>query len=137
MENIITKKTEKTAESEKPKKKRAWKSVSLPRVFTVRADEKEYAELRKKADLTGWSLSRLMIESTLYRSIRTREQVAAENEQTEEMIFQMRRIGINLNQLTAALNALRRGREASVTEAGIEAAVAEVETLIQKLKKKL
>ena len=137
VENTISEKTGRTAKTEKKKKKRAWKSSILTRVFTVRANEKEYVQLRKKADATGWSLSRLMIESTLYKSIRTHEQVVAENEQTEEMIFQMRRVGINLNQLNAALNTVRRGREASVTEIRMEAAVAEVESLIQELKKNL
>ena len=78
-----------------------------------------------------------MIEAALYKRIRTQEQAAAENEKVEEMIFQMRRIGINLNQITAALNAARRGQETSVTEAKVEAAIADVESLICALRKQL
>lgn len=78
-----------------------------------------------------------MIEAALYKRIRTQEQSAEENEKVEEMIFQMRRIGINLNQITAALNAARRGQETSVTEAKVEAAIADVESLICALRKQL
>ena len=126
-----------TEKIKKSKKKRAWKSDNLPHVFTVRADAEEYAELRQRAAATGWSLSRLMIEAALGKRIRTQEQAAAENEKVEEMIFQMRRIGINLNQITAALNAVKRGRETSVTEAKVEAAIADVESLICALRKQL
>lgn len=134
---MIAEKFEGNENIEKPKRKRAWKSGSLPHVFTVRADEEEYIKLRKIADVTGWSLSRLLIEAALYKRIRTQEQAVAENENVEEMIFQMRRIGINLNQITAALNAVKRGQQASVTEEKIEAAAAEVESLIHKLRKRL
>jgi predicted CopG family antitoxin len=119
------------------KKKRHWKSGNLPRVFTVRADDEEYEELKKMTDETGWSLSRLLIEGTLSKTIRTAEQVAAERADVEEMIFQMRRVGINLNQITAALNAVKRGKKVSVTEEKLEAAVQEVESLIREMKKKL
>lgn len=119
------------------KKKRAWKSENLPRVFTVRAEEEEYVELKKMAVATGWSLSRLLIEAALYKRIRTQEQAVTENEKVEEMIFQMRRIGINLNQITAALNAARRGPERSFAESKIELAAEEVERLIRMLRKRL
>lgn len=122
---------------EKQKRKRDWKSSILPRVFTVRADDEEYEELKKMTYETGWSLSRLVIEGTLRKTIRTAAQVAAEREDVEEMIFQTRRVGINLNQITAALNAVKRGKKASVTEERLEAAAQEVESLIRELRKKL
>lgn len=122
---------------DKPKRKRDWKSGNLPRVFTVRADDDEYEELKRMADETGWSLSRLLIEGTINKTIRTAEQVAAERQNVEEMIFQMRRIGINLNQITTALSAVKRGKKVSVTEETLEAVAQEVELLIREIKKKL
>ncbi len=126
-----------TGTKEKQKKKRDWKSGNLPHVFTVRADGKEYEALKKLTYETGWSLSRLVIEGTLGKTIRTAAQVAAEREDVEEMIFQTRRVGINLNHITAALNAVKRGKKASVTEDRLEATAQEVESLITELKKKL
>ncbi len=119
------------------KKKRHWKSGNLPRVFTVRADDEEYEQLKRMTDETGWSLSRLLIEGTINKTIRTAEQVAAERADVEEMIFQMRRVGINLNQITAALNAVKRGKKVSVTEEKLDAAAQEVESLIREIKKML
>lgn len=122
---------------DKPKRKRNWKSVNLPNIFTVRADDEEYEELKRMADETGWSLSRLVIEGTISKTIRTAEQVAAERQDVEEMIFQMRRIGINLNQITTALSAVKRGKQVSVTEEKLEAVAQEVELLIREIKKKI
>ncbi len=134
MENTLIEAIETKQEK---KKKRDWKSSNLPRVFTVRADDEEYEELKKMTYETGWSLFRLMIEGTLGKTIRTAEQVAAERGDVEEMIFQMRRVGINLNQITAVLNAVKRGKKASVTEEKLEAAAQEVESVIKELRKKL
>lgn len=127
MENIVIKKKDKP-------KKRDWKSGNLPHVFTVRAGNGEYEEIRKKADETGWSLSRLLIEGTIGKTIKTSEQAAAERQDIEAMIFQMRRIGINLNQISAALSAVRRGKKVSVTEEKLGVAIEEVELLIEKLR---
>lgn len=122
---------------DKIKRKRDWKSGNLPRVFTVRADEEEYEELKRMTDETGWSLSRLLIEGTISKTIRTADQVAAERADVEEMIFQMRRIGINLNRITTALSAVKRGKKVSVTEEKLEDVAQEVELLIREIKKKL
>lgn len=121
----------------KSKKKRHWKSSNLPCVFTIRGQAEEKRKLEEMARSSGLSLSRLMIEGTLRKTIRTAEQFAREREDVEEMIFQIRRVGVNLNQINTALNAVRRGQTASVTEEKLDRAVAEVESLIQKLKKKL
>ena len=79
--------------------KRRWKSDSLPRVFTVRATDDEYKELKKMAEKTGWSLSRLVVEATLHSESDRLEEVRAEREVFEDMIFEVRRVGINLNQI--------------------------------------
>jgi hypothetical protein len=123
-----------TRDKDKPKRKRDWKSGNLPRVFTVRANDEEYEELKRMADETGWSLSRLVIEGTIGKTIKTSEQAGAERQDIEAMIFQMRRIGINLNQISTALSAVKRGKKVSVTEQKLEAAIEEVESLIEQLR---
>jgi hypothetical protein len=51
---------------EKTKGKRAWKSESLLRVFTVRADDNEYRKLKELSKKANLSLSRMLIEATLF-----------------------------------------------------------------------
>jgi RPA family protein len=126
------------------KKKRAWKSRELPRVFTVRANEDEYNRLKVLAKKSGLSLSRLVIEGTLENgvkdlNIRDVEASMRESESwiIETFIFELRRIGVNLNQLAHAQNAYHRGGGQSPTAAEIERVLAEMEKLIGQAKKKL
>jgi hypothetical protein len=92
LENLPENTTEKMFEKpSKAKKKRAWKSKKLPRVFTVRADEDEYKKLKKMADKTGWSLSRLLIEATLNHGVKPADESKAERKVFEEIIFEVRR----------------------------------------------
>jgi hypothetical protein len=126
------------------KKKRAWKSQGLPRVFTVRANEDEYKRLKILSKKSGLSLSRLVIEGTLENgvkdlNVRDAEAAVRESESwmIETFIFELRRIGVNLNQLAHAQNAYHRGGGQSLTAAEIESVLAEMDKLIRQAKKKL
>lgn len=139
LENLPENTTEKMFEKpSKAKKKRAWKSKKLPRVFTVRADEDEYKKLKKMADKTGWSLSRLLIEATLNHGVKPADESKAERKVFEEIIFEVRRVGINVNQILYRLNANRRKTDVPLpSQNELDAALKEIETVLEKLKKKL
>lgn len=133
---------EKTMQNEMEKKqiikpKRRWKSDSLPRVFTVRATDDEYNKLKKMAEKTGWSVSRLLVEATLHVGVRPAEEVRAEREVFEELIFEVRRIGINLNQITYALNAAHRGHGEPPKQSDLERSLQSIESILTKLRKRL
>lgn len=119
------------------KSKRRWKSDRLPRVFTVRAKEDEYKKLKKMADETDHSLSRLLIEATLYLGVRPAAEVRADREVFEELIFQVRRVGINLNQIVHRLNAARRGKNVPPLQSELESVIKEVERTVETLKLRL
>lgn len=122
-----------------PKKtgKKASKNSKYPRAFNARASENEHKKLKKLSSITGKSLSRLVIETTLSAPLQSAEAAASEQRDREEMIFQLRRIGINLNQITVALHAAARDAQASLMETELEEAAAEIESVISALKKKL
>ena len=117
--------------------KRRWKSDSLPRVFTVRATDDEYKNLKKMAEKTGWSLSRLLVEATLHVGVRPAEEVRAEREVFEDLIFEVRRVGINLNQIAYAINAAYRGNAAPPAQRELEDSLREIERVLTKLRKRL
>ncbi len=119
------------------KSKRRWKSDNLPRVFTVRAKDDEYKKLKKMADETDHSLSRLLIEATLYLGVRPAAEVRADREVFEELIFQVRRVGINLNQIVHRLNAARRGKNVPPLQSELESVIRETESTIKILKLRL
>ena len=124
-------------QTKKIKKKRAWKSEYLPKVFTVRADEEEHRKLKKMADEYGLSMSRLLVEATLGFGVRPAWEAEEERERTEKMIFEVRRVGINLNQIALQANAAARGRSDTPTQNEISDILRQIETVIRKLKKKL
>lgn len=125
------------AAAQTTKPKRDWKLKNFPCSFVVRATEPEHRKLKKLSEQSGLSLSRLVIEGTLANSIKTSEQAEAEHVDVEEMIFQLKRIGINLNQINSLLHAARRDRDVPVMEAQLAAAAGEVEGIVAALRKKL
>jgi hypothetical protein len=130
-------------EQESPKKssvktkEKTWKLKNLPRSFVARASESEHEKLKRMALRADVSVSRLVIETTLSKPLMSADDAERERADREETIFQLRRIGINLNQITSALHAVRRGVKASVTETRLEETAAEIESVISLLKKKL
>lgn len=89
------------------------------------------------AEKTGWSLSRLVVEATLHLGVRPAAEVRAEREVFEEMIFEVRRVGINLNQISHALNAAHRGNGEPPNQRELEDSLSKIESILTKLRKKL
>ena len=126
-----------TTIKQKIKTKRRWKSDNLPRVFTVRANDAEYKKLKKMAKDTGWSLSRLLIEATLHLGVRPAAEVRAEREVFEELVFEVRRVGINLNQIVHKINAAHRGEDSPPMKSELEQVIKKIERTVEMLKIRL
>jgi hypothetical protein len=124
----------KVEKAEKTKNKRAWKSESLPRVFTVRADDNEYRKLKELSKKTNLSLSRMLIEATLFYGLKTPDHVAAEKRSVESLLFEVRKIGVNLNQITHLLNVAKFENETPPTAFEVGDAIKKVEDIIKELK---
>lgn len=133
-------KTNKQSENQSLRK-RAWKSEILPYVFTVRASWEEGNKLKEMAAETGWSLSRLMIESTLRNGIGSASEAQAlEAERRallEEMMFEIRKIGINVSRTSHVINAAYRGAGEPPEQKEIEAVLREIKSVFRDLKTKL
>jgi Bacterial mobilisation protein (MobC) len=122
---------------EKSKNKRAWKSESLPRVFTVRANDGEYRKLKELSKKTNLSLSRMLIEATLFYGLKTPDRVEAEKQSIENLLFEVRKIGVNLNQITHNLNVAKFENETQPTAFEVGDAIKKVEDIIKELKSRL
>lgn len=110
--------------------KRKWKSEKLPRVFTVRATEEEHERLKELAAETNLSLSRLMIDTTLTGQPRSADEIKREQQTIERAIFEIRKAGINLNQITTAVNSAMRGNREMPAMREIEAAASEIKKAV-------
>lgn len=122
----------------KSKSKRRWKSEQLPRVFTIRTGDDEYRQLKIMADKTQWSLSKLLVKATLNFGIKSVEDATAERQVFEQMIFEIRRVGVNLNQISYAYNAAQRtGDPRPPLESELAAALRQIDTILQRLRRKL
>jgi alpha-D-ribose 1-methylphosphonate 5-triphosphate synthase subunit PhnI len=117
--------------------KRKWKSEKLPRVFTVRATDTEHEKLKELAEAANLSLSRLMIDTTLNGQPRNAEAIKQDQQTIKKAIFEVRKAGVNLNQITATLNSAIRGSGKLPALQEIEAAAAEVKKAISILTEKL
>jgi predicted transcriptional regulator len=127
----------KVKEVKKTKNKRAWKSESLPRVFTVRADDNEYRKLKELSKKTNLSLSRMLIEATLFYGLKTPDRAEAEKQSIENLLFEVRKIGVNLNQITHNLNVAKFENETPPTAFEVGNAIKKVEDVIKELKSRL
>ena len=117
--------------------KRKWKSEKKPKVFTVRATEAEHERLKELADTANLSLSRLLIDTTLTGQPRSAEEIKRDQQIIERAIFEVRKAGVNLNQISAALNSAVRGNRELPAMQEVKAAAAEVKKAISILTEKL
>lgn len=99
----------------------------------VRLTEKEKSEVHKKAKEANLSLSRLLVKSALSDG---QVLTAEEKEEIRQLRFELRKIGINLNQIAYGLNASRRNSNPTeITASEIKSVTKEVEAGLDKLKK--
>jgi hypothetical protein len=100
----------------------------------VRCTERELLQLHQKAAAADLSLSRFLMKSALSDG-----KVLTAKEQTEikQLRFEIRKIGVNLNQIAYAVNASRRGQSQPPEQSEIEDIQKLVERVLRKLLEKL
>lgn len=77
-----------------------------PKSSLVRCTEKELEQIHKKAEKAGLSVSRYFVKSALSDG---KVLTAEEREEMRLLRLELRKIGINLNQIAYAINASRVG----------------------------
>jgi hypothetical protein len=100
----------------------------------VRLTEPELKQLHKKAQKAELSLSRFFVKSALSDG---QVLTAEEREEIKQLRFEIRKIGVNLNQIAYQINASRTGRSEPPTETEITEIQKLVEQILKKLLKKL
>lgn len=122
---------------QKPKKRRNWRLQNLPCVFTVRTNKEERAQLEKMAAKANLSLSRLVVEATLYLGVKSSEDAQLERAILELMIFEIRKISIRLKEIMHALNVSQREEDFIYKEQEIEITLRSIESVVYRLRKRL
>lgn len=100
----------------------------------VRCTEDELNKIHKKAEVANLSLSRFFVKSALSDG---QVLTAEEKEEFKQLRFEVRKVGINLNQIAQILHLNIRGNVGSVTNEEIENIVAAINDVMSKLLKKL
>jgi hypothetical protein len=103
------------------------KAVAYPHRFTVRCTKVEHRLLVERVKASGLSVSRFLIETGL-RS--TDPAAAKDRARLERLLFQLHKIGVNLNQLTRRLNT-GIPVSADALEAALQATAAAASALIR------
>lgn len=96
-------------------KKRPWNSLRYPKAVTVRVTEEEHAEILRRAGQSRLSASRFLVRAGLDLRLPPLSDrpppTSEERRDLEFLLFELRKIGVNLNQLAKRRNkALLLGR---------------------------
>ena len=100
----------------------------------VRCTEREMAELHQKAKKTKLSVSRFLVKSALSGE---RILTAEKKDEIRQLRFEIRKIGVNLNQIAYAAHASRRGRGEPPAQGEIDDIQGLVEQTLKRLLEKL
>ncbi len=100
----------------------------------LRVTPSEHQAMKRRAAKHELSLSRYAVTSALERPMPARKQ---EREQITQMLFELRKVGNNINQIAHALNSARLKNAEAPPTAEIQAAVLSVQSLITDLKRRL
>jgi hypothetical protein len=100
----------------------------------VRCTEPELKQLHEKAKRANLSLSRFLVKSALSEG---QVLTAEEQEEIKQLRFEIRKIGINLNQIAYSINASRRGSGEPPAQSEIDRILKLTEQMLKKLLEKL
>jgi hypothetical protein len=122
-------------------KKRNWRSRNLSKPFTVRATEQEHSEIKRRADAARMSASRYLIHRGLAGRLPdlriTPPPSQEEREQLERILYALRKVGNNLNQLAHATNSAHLTGTQQPAAGDINIAAEQAKRLIDEVKKRL
>jgi hypothetical protein len=127
--------------NEKLFKKRNWHSKKLPKHLTVRATEQEHNELKTRASAVRMSASRYLIHRGLAGRLpnlrATQPPTNEERELLERILYALRKVGNNLNQLAYATNSSRWTGTQQPPTSEINGVARQAKELIEEVKKRL
>lgn len=121
--------------------KRKWNSEHYPKVIYARVTDQEHQEIIRRAELARMSASRYLVWSgTRQKLPRLRESLPPSPEQQEKLrglLYELRRVGTNLNQLAYGFNLARMTGLVPPAERDILEAGAAVEALTKEIRGRL
>jgi hypothetical protein len=120
-------------EEQKPKKERKTRRKFVSKIL-LRVTPQEHSAMKRKASQYELSLSRFAVESALRDHPPPSK---LEREQNIQMLFELRKLGNNLNQIARAVNSARLSKQPPPPQKEILAAADSVKDLITEMKKKL
>lgn len=122
-------------------RKRRWNSDRYPKMVTVRVTLEEHEELLRRAQRTRLSASRFLVRCGLSQRLPPlRDRPAPtpeERRDLEFLLYQLRKVGTNLNQLAKRTNAARLFGRMRPPASKVEQAASAAEGLIRLLRKRL
>lgn len=123
------------------KKKRRWNSGRYPKMVTVRVTVEEHAEIKRRSALARLSDSRFLVRAGLSLKmppISDRPPPSdEERKDLEFLLYELRKIGVNLNQLAKAANVARLVRGTPPPRLRVDRTASVVEGLVRLIRKRL
>ncbi len=120
-------------EEQKPKKERKPRRKFVSKIL-LRVTPAEHHAMKKRAAEHNLSLSRYAVESSLSDQP---PPTKLEREQKIQMLFELRKLGNNINQIAHALNSARLTKQPPPSLDEISAAAESVKDLLREMKKQL
>lgn len=122
-------------------RKRNWNSEQYPKVVTVRVSTGEHGEIHRVAGLARLSASRLLVRSLLDRRLPemsdTPPPTKEERAELEFLLYELHKIGVNLNQLAHRNNRARLIRRFPPPRRQIDSATTALEGLMRLIRNRL
>lgn len=113
----------------------------MDKVIYVRLTRDEYLEVQERADLARMSASRYLVSCGLNQKIKqvkkARKSVGSDREKLEDLMWQLKKLGRNINQLAHCYEDTRLTGEGVIDEQEIALAGVKVKTLLKQLEERL
>lgn len=124
------------------RRRRRWNSDHYPKSLVVRVTDDEHEEITRRAGLSrAPSVSRYMAVCALNGRApelrQTPPPTAEERERLERLLYELRKLGTNLNQLTHAANLATATGGASPAPSDLAEAARAVKTIVEQLRERL
>jgi hypothetical protein len=123
------------------RKRRSWNSAHYPKMVTVRVTTEEHAEILRVAGLARMSASRLLATTVIKRKIpalrQTPPPTRERRQEMEFLLYELRKIGVNLNQLAHRTNRARLLGRFPPPRRKVDEASAAIEGLVRLIRSRI
>lgn len=113
----------------------------MDKVIYVRLTRDEYLEVQERADLARMSASRYLVSCGLNQKIKqvkkARKSLGSDREKLEDLMWQLKKLGRNINQLAHCYEDVRLTGEGVIDEKEIALAGEKVKSLLKQLEERL